>query len=107
MAEHRRRTPWEPAPPVPTVSARTSEDDLTNVAFALAIFVAVASAAGIAWLAEAGAERSFLGMRSECVLSLEEDGYLAMWASPGGRSAERLGPGGAGQCVADRGGQAP
>lgn len=42
--------------------------------FALAILVAVASAVGIAWFAEAGVERDFLGMRTQCIFSLEEDG---------------------------------
>ncbi|MDQ3641255.1 MAG: hypothetical protein M3450_07285 [Actinomycetota bacterium] len=47
----------------------------------MAILVAIASAVGIAWFAEAGVERDFLGMRSQCVSSLEEDGDI----SPCGR----------------------
>ena len=54
------------------MSAPTSDDEFTHVVFALAILVAVASAVGLGWIAEADAD--FLGMRSGCVSSLEEDG---------------------------------
>ena len=71
MTQHLGRNSVKP-PSVP-------DDDLTHVVFALAVLVAVASAVGIAWIAEADAD--FLGMRTQCVFSLEEDGDI----SPCGR----------------------
>ena len=51
------------------MSARQPQDDRTHVVHALALLVTVASAVGLAWLAEA--DLDFLGMRARCIFILE------------------------------------